>query len=413
MPAPPTEVYGYGSVGGIGGAGTSSGTQFGGMGRDWENAQTLVTGKGEMNNISDSDLGTIINNPDDYGPEAVAAALKAREARDRARVEEKRNDIWQNNADGGYDENKFFLGGNENYANEESARLKGEADRYGARGDMYEGVAADYRDQGNSAWGKAMNADKRDARAWEDQSLSGNEEMGRGEQAGSVMLAREAAMGLAPSQAEMVLQQGFNRASAEQTSQAGGARGLAALSQAQNNASASQAMLHQQTATEAARLRAQEMAEARGLHGSLSGQLRQGDQGRLQMGNQMSQYNASLNEQYGGRMGQMYGQAGALGNASSQTALGNASLGRGYNQDANNILGTQLNAGIQQQGMAQAGYENSRGRQQGDKAAATAAANRDEDQERADDAATREGVVSGIAKVAEVGGGLMGSGPKK
>lgn len=392
------------------GAGGEGGTQYAGMGRDYENANNLVSGKGEMNNISDSDLGTIINNPEQYGPEAVAAAMKQREARDRARVEEKRNDIWQNNADGGYDENKFFLGGDENYANEESSRLKGEADKYGQRGDMYEGVASDYRNQGNSAWGKAMSADQRTARAYEDDALSGNEEMGRGEQAGSTMLAREAAMGLAPSQAESVLQQGFNRASAEQTSQAGGARGLAALSAAQGNASASQAMLHQQTATEAARLRAQEMAEARGLYGSLSGQLRQGDQGRLQMGNQMSQYSASLNEQYGGRMGQMYGQAGALGNAASQTALGNANLGRGYDQDANNVLGTQLNAGIQQQGMAQAGYENARGRQQGDAARAQAQTNRNEDKEDAEDAAVAEGVVGGISKGAEIlGTGLSGS----
>lgn len=377
--------------------------------RDAKNAETLVSGEGEIGNISDSDIGTIVNNPDIYGPEAVAAAKKERENRDRARVEEKRHDIWQNNADGGYDENKFYLGGDENYANEEAARLKGEADKYGARGDAYEDVAAGYRDQGSDAWGKAMTADERKARAWEDSALSGNEEMGRGEQAGSTMLAREAAMGLAPSQAEMVLQQGFNRASAEQTSQAGGARGLAALSQAQNNASASQAALHQQTATEASRLRAQEMAEARGLYGSLSGQLRQGDQGRLQMGNQMSQYNASLNEQYGGRMGQMYGQAGALGHASSQTALGNAGLGRGYNQDANNVLGTQLNAGIQQQGMAQAGYENSQGRYERKAGAATAQANRAEDKEDAEDAAVAEGVIGGVSKGAEVVGGLLGS----
>lgn len=382
-------------------------------GRDGENARRLIEGGDGLDNISMDDLGSIIHNPELYGPEAVAAAKKRAAEMDAQAAESARTDNFVNNKQGGYDESKFFLGGDENYANEEAARLKGQAGKYDYRGDVYEGVAADYRDQGQDAWGNAMNADKRSARAYEDNALSGNEEMGRGEQAGSTMLAREAAMGLAPSQAEAALQQGFNRASAEQTSQAGGARGLAALSQAQNNASASQAALHQQTATESARLRAQEMAEARGLYGSLSGQLRQGDQGRLQIGNQMSQFNAGLNERYGERMGQMSDHAGVLGNAASQTALGNAGMGRGYNQDANNVLGTQLNAGVQQQGVAQAGYENSRGRAERNAAAATAAKNRDEDQDRADDANLREGATNVTAKAFEIGGGLMGSGPKK
>jgi hypothetical protein len=164
------------------------------------------------------------------------------------------------------------------------------------------GLDGMYDAQGNADWFMGEAQRDRGPQAWENQQLSDNEAWSRGyDQAGALQLAREAAMGNAPSEAAFMMQRGLDSAVAGQQSAAGSARGAAALAQAQSNAAANTANLQNQAYTSAGQLRANEMAAARGQYGGLAGQMRQQDMERLQAGNQMAQYNAGLNDQY--RMG--------------------------------------------------------------------------------------------------------------
>lgn len=154
----------------------------------------------------------------------------------------------------------------------------------------------------------------RGPQAQENQTLSDREASSRyGDQSGAIQLAREAAMGQAPSEAAYAMQAGLNQSNAMQTAMAGGARGAAGIATAQGNAAGNVANSNQIAFNEAGRLRAQEMANARGLYGGLSGQQREQDLNRLGQGNQMSQFNAGLNDQY--RMGMLgaSNQAGQVG----------------------------------------------------------------------------------------------------
>jgi hypothetical protein len=174
-----------------------------------------------------------------------------------------------------------------------------------------------------AGWDSALNRGKlaysRGPQATESQWQSANEQQARDyDQAGAMQLARDAAMGNAPSEAAYQLQAGLDAASASQASMAGGARGSAALALGQGNAAYNTANLQQQAFTQAGQLRAQEMANARGLYGSLSGQQREQDQNRLSLGNQMSQYNASLNDQQAYNQGMLGVQYGNLANNQSQ-----------------------------------------------------------------------------------------------
>jgi hypothetical protein len=118
------------------------------------------------------------------------------------------------------------------------------------------------------------------------------------DQAGALQLAREAAMGMAPSEAAYMMQRGLDQSTAQQAAMAGGARGAAGLATAQTNAGANVANMQQNTFTQAGQLRAQEMAAGRGLYGGLAGQQREQDQQRLGMSNQMGQFNAQNNDAY-------------------------------------------------------------------------------------------------------------------
>jgi hypothetical protein len=146
---------------------------------------------------------------------------------------------------------------------------------------------------GGSFWQEAQ--DPYGSMAYENQELSNREAQSRDyDQAGAMELARGAAMGQAPSAAAYQMQAGLNAAGAQQAAQAGGARGAAGLAMAQGNAASNVANMQQNAFTAAGQLRAQEMAEARGLYGGLAGQMRQQDQNRLGMGNQMSQFNSTI-----------------------------------------------------------------------------------------------------------------------
>lgn len=188
--------------------------------------------------------------------------------------------------------------------------------QYGADGIANMGFGRMNQSQAGAGYAQGQMMKDRGAQAWENQALSDQEAHSRGwDQAGSLQLAREAAMGMAPSQAGYQLQAGLDKSLAQQSAMSGGARGAGGIALASANANASGANLQNQAFTEAGRLRAQEMGEARGLYGGLAGSMRQQDQNRLQMGNQMSQFNAQQNDQW--RMGM-----GQLANQYNQSGLG-------------------------------------------------------------------------------------------
>ena len=178
----------------------------------------------------------------------------------------------------------------------------------------------------------------RGPQAQENQTLSDREASSRyGDQSGAIQLAREAAMGQAPSEAAYAMQAGLNQSNAQQQAMVGGARGAAGIAMAQGNAAGNVANNNQVAFNEAGRLRAQEMAGARGLYGGLSGQQREQDLNRLGQGNQMSQFNAGLNDQY--RMGML--------NASNNAQQGAAGW-YGQSQNPYNQQG-QMDTATQQQ----------------------------------------------------------------
>jgi hypothetical protein len=172
----------------------------------------------------------------------------------------------------------------------------------------YAGGATDMSNIGLRGMGWAQGEAQRDrgATAIEDQELSDREAQARyGDQAGAIQLAREAAMGQAPSQAAYLMQAGLNQGLANQQAMAGGARGAAGIALAQGNAQANAATMQNQAYTQAGAMRADEMNQARNLYGGLAGTQRQQDQNRLGMGNDMSKYNAGANDQYRLGMGQL------------------------------------------------------------------------------------------------------------
>lgn len=185
--------------------------------------------------------------------------------------------------------------------------------------------------QGLNNWAQNQAQWDRGATAVEDQTLANREADARyGDQSGALQLSREAAMGMAPSAAAYQMQSGLDQATAQQAAMAGGARGAAALANAQGNAGNNVAALQNQAYNQGGQLRAQEMANARTQYGQMADTQRAQDQSRLQMGNQMSQYNAGANDQY--KLGM-----GNLANGASAQA-------QGWYNAAQNPLNQQMNA---------------------------------------------------------------------
>lgn len=125
----------------------------------------------------------------------------------------------------------------------EAARLRGV-------GDLYQGMGLGSWDQGQGS---------------------------RGSQQDALSLMQSAAYGNAPSVAAMQQQQGLNAAIASQQAMAAGARGPGGLAMGQYNAAANTGALQQGSIGQAAMLRAQEMAQARGAYGELAGGIRAQD----------------------------------------------------------------------------------------------------------------------------------------
>jgi len=147
--------------------------------------------------------------------------------------------------------------------------------------------------------------------AQENPWLTDQESMSRGyDQAGSMDLMRQAAMGQAPSEAAYMLQSGLDKAANQQTALAGGARGAAALAGAQSGAAANTAALQSNAFSQAGQLRANEMAQARGAYNNAANTMRGQDQARIGQNSQMSQFNAGNTNQYRLGMGQLNNQYG-------------------------------------------------------------------------------------------------------
>jgi hypothetical protein len=130
----------------------------------------------------------------------------------------------------------------------------------------------------------------------------------RGSQQDALGLMRSAAMGSAPSQAEIQQRQGMQDAMAGQLAIAAGARGASGIAQAQTNLGGNTAALQRQQAIQGSALRAQEMAHARDAYMGGSSAIRGQDfQQRGQdfqaqgMQDARSTADARLRFDYGGR----------------------------------------------------------------------------------------------------------------
>lgn len=152
----------------------------------------------------------------------------------------------------------------------------------------------------------------------------------RNSQLAALDLERQAAYGQAPSAAQIQMQQGLGQALANQQALASSARGAGAMGVAQANAAQGAASLQAQTVGNTGALRAQEMAGARQAYLQGASGIRGQDYGGAQLQGGWELDQARLREQ--------------------QNAL-NAQTGLGYEQLGYNVGKTQLEAGLQHEGM--------------------------------------------------------------
>lgn len=193
----------------------------------------------------------------------------------------------------------------------------------------YEGGANDWSQRGLTGMG-ASNANAayasgqmQDSRMTD--TLAGREAASRyGDQSGAIQLAREAAMGQAPSEAAYQMNAGLNQALGAQQGTAAGARGAAAIANAQGRAAGLGAGMMGQAFNAAGQLRAQEMAQARGMYGGLAGQQREQDIARI-------------------------GQDQSMRLGMGQLGVGYSNSGQGWYQAAQHPQDMQLQAGLQGQ----------------------------------------------------------------
>ncbi len=128
---------------------------------------------------------------------------------------------------------------------------------------------------------------------------AGNRYMGmsdqaRGSQADALGMMRDAAMGNAPSVAQMQQQRGMQDAMSSQLALQAGARGASGLAQAGYNAAGNVAALQRGGAMDNSMLRASEMANARGAYGQMGTAMRGQDYQGAGMMDQRTQYGANL-----------------------------------------------------------------------------------------------------------------------
>lgn len=214
-----------------------------------------------------------------------------------------------------------------------------------AGADRYSGMGDASRAQGIQARGMADSSRAMGMGARYDQ----NDAMG---------LMRGAAMGQAPSQAQMMMQQGNNQAMANQMSMAAGARGPAAMAMAQQQALGNQANMATNNMNSMGALRAQEMAQARGQYMGATNDIRGADmqqrgQDMSQQGMDMQQRSQDLQAQ-----GMSFAQAQAQANMEMQQRQLNQQAQMGYEGMGLNASEAQLNAS---QALANYGLNKSQG----------------------------------------------------
>lgn len=199
---------------------------------------------------------------------------------------------------------------------EQSSLVKEKDYTYGGKGTGFSDREADYyRDQAQYAQGRAAyQADYGRANAWEQ-----NSQEARGQQLSAMRMAKEAAMGLAPSQAEILSRANMDRAASAQASLAAGARGPAGLALAQQQAAAQTANAQAQINQQAYAGRAAEQEAARNSYAAQAAGIRGGDQSSQAQAANQAQYQANMKAQnraqndstalaYEGNRGSVYGQ---------------------------------------------------------------------------------------------------------
>lgn len=162
----------------------------------------------------------------------------------------------------------------------------------------------------------------------------GQGDLSRNQQVNALDLQRQAALGLAPSRAEILMRQGNDQAMSGQASMAAGARGPAAMALAQQQAMGNASAMQTSNQANMGALRAQEMADARGAYMGGASSMRGQDLSYAQQMAQQSQAQAQMGYNYrnmGLENQRAYEQmAWATRNAQLQAQMGQA----GYNQDA-------------------------------------------------------------------------------
>lgn len=199
---------------------------------------------------------------------------------------------------------------------EQKSLVKEKDYTYGGKGTGFSDREADYyRDQAQYAQGRdAFTANYKDANAWQAASVDA-----RGQQQDALGLARGAAMGLAPSQAELLSRANMDRAASAQASLAAGARGPAGLALAQQQAAAQTANAQTQINQQAYAGRAAEMADARNSYAAQAAGIRGGDQASQAQAANQAQYQSNAKQAnraqndatalaYEGNRGSVYGQ---------------------------------------------------------------------------------------------------------
>lgn len=159
----------------------------------------------------------------------------------------------------------------------------------------------------------------------------------RGATSDALGMARQAALGQAPSVAAIQQQQGLNDSIQSQMAMAASARG-GAMGQmaAQRNAANVGGQMQQQGVNAAAALRANEMANARGQYGSLATQQRAQDLSSRQGSAQQAQYQANLEDSQRGRndaaQSGYEGMASGIVSGNQEAQAGNQTLQANVNQ---------------------------------------------------------------------------------
>ncbi len=161
-------------------------------------------------------------------------------------------------------------------------------------------------------------AESRGPMAIENQLLAKREQITRGEQLGALGLARDAAMGNAPSEAAYQTRIGQNDALGQHLGALGGARNAASLGGAQTMGTNQVGAASGNVGMAGGLARSKEISDAVGMYGGLAGQVRGQDLTRLGVSNQNSRFNQTLNDEW---------KIGNANNAIAQGRLGVAQSG--------------------------------------------------------------------------------------